>query len=95
MKISEITADYLIDYCTAYNDEATKRDMEIILAASKSYIKSYTGLDDSTMDSYEDLTLILLAIASDSYDNRSFSVETSKVNQLYQSILDMHCTNLL
>lgn len=95
MKISEVKVDYIISYCNAYQDEDTKRDMEIILAAAKSYIKSYTGLDDDAMDEYEDLTLILLAIVSDSYDNRSFSVETSKVNNLYQSILDMHCTNLL
>ena len=95
MKFSEVTIDDLIRYCNAYDDEGTKKDMKIILEGVKSYIKSYTGLDDDKVDDIEDLTLVLLAISADMFDNREFTIENNKVNSLYKSILDMHSVNYL
>ena len=95
MKVSEVTIDDLISYCNAYDDDTTKKDMEIILNGVKSYIKSYTGLTLDRIDEIEDLTLALLAICSDMFDNRNFTVENDKVNKLYKSILDMHSVNYL
>ena len=95
MKFSEVTIDDLIRYCNAYDDESTKKDMKVILEGVKSYIKSYTGLNDEEVDDIEDLTLVLLAISADMFDNREFTVENNKVNFLYKSILDMHSMNYL
>ncbi|MDO5518418.1 MAG: head-tail connector protein [Clostridium sp.] len=95
MKFSEVTIDDLIKYCNAYDDESTKNDMKIILSGVKSYIKSYTGLNDDEVDEVEDLTLVLLAICADMLDNREFTIENNKVNSLYKSILDMHSMNYL
>lgn len=95
MNISEVTIENLIDYCNAYDDEQTKREMTIILSGVKAYIKSYTGLTNEEMDEIEDLTLVLLAICADMFDNREFTVESNAVNSLYKSILDMHSMNYL
>ena len=72
MKFSEVTIEDLIRYCNAYDDESTKKDMKVILEGVKSYIKSYTGLNDEEVDDIEDLTLVLLAISADMFDNREF-----------------------
>ena len=95
MKFSEVNIYDLISYCNAYDDESTKKDMKVILEGVKSYIKSYTGLNDEEVDDIEDLTLVLLAISADMFDNREFTIENNKVNSLYKSILDMHSMNYL
>ena len=95
MKFSEVTINDLIRYCNAYDDESTKKDLKVILEGVKSYIKSYTGLNDEEVDDIEDLTLVLLAISSDMFDHREFSIESKNVNSLYKSILDMHSMNYL
>lgn len=95
MKFSEVNIYDLISYCNAYDDEKTKNEMKIILEGVKSYIKSYTGLNDEEVDDIEDLTLVLLAISSDMFDYREFSIESKNVNSLYKSILDMHSINYL
>lgn len=52
MKVSDITnkeiADYLkLDYLSLTNDE--KADLDTLLSIAKSFIKSYTGLEDITV----------------------------------------------
>lgn len=95
MKFSEVNIYDLISYCNAYDDEKTKNEMKIILEGIKSYMKSYTGLNDEEVDDIEDLTLVLLAISSDMFDHREFSIESKNVNSLYKAILDMHSINYL
>lgn len=94
MKISEVTIQQLKEYCRV---DSTDEDMLFtsILAATKSYIKSYTGLTDVQIDTKLDLTIALYVLAADMYDNRQYSVDNTKVNVTTKSILDMHSINLL
>ncbi len=94
MMISEVTISDLKQYANVYHDEDNNL-LSSILASSKSYIKSYTGLSDEQIDEKEDLTIALMVLANDMYDNRAFQVQDSKVNVVIQSILDMHSVNLL
>lgn len=73
-----------------------------ILSITKSYMSSYTGLpitsvnaNDTTLDSYEDLSIAELIIAQDMYDNRSLEVKSESQNKIVTTILDMHSVNLL
>lgn len=91
MKISEITTDYLIEYCNAYTDDT--KLMEIFRDSAIKYIKDYTGLED--LDQYEDITLAFLSLVAEMYDNRAFTTDKVKVNSLVESILNLHCRNLL
>lgn len=68
---------------------------DTLLAAAKSYIMSYTGLDEAEMDLHEEISIAILVLCSDLYDNRQMMVESDKVNRTVRSILDLHSTNLL
>ncbi|MEH7093944.1 head-tail connector protein [Neobacillus vireti] len=96
MKISEVGIRELKEYAREYNDDVeTIKTFELILVAGKAYIKGYTGLTDEQLDTHEDLTIVLMVLSNEMYDNRVFSVESDKVNTVIKSILDMHSVNLL
>lgn len=94
MKVSEVTIEDLKEYANVYHNEDDKL-FNNILVACKSYIKNYTGLDDTKMDSKEDLTMALLVLSNEFYDNRIYSVQDSNSNKVVNSILDMYSINLL
>ena len=92
MKLSEVTAKQVGDYIRVDSKESI---VPIILSAAKMYVLNYTGLTAEKADDYEDLTVALLVLCSDMYDNRQMAVDNSSVNKVVQSILDMHCLILL
>ena len=47
------------------------------------------------LDQHDDITIAVLALISDMYDNRSVSVKETGVNRIVESILGMHSVNLL
>jgi uncharacterized phage protein (predicted DNA packaging) len=94
MLISEVGIQDLKDYANVYHNEDDQL-FSSILPACKSYIKGYTGLDETKLDTHEDLSIALMVLANELYDNRSFTVENNKVNMVVKSILDMHSVNLL
>lgn len=94
MKISEVTITDLKEYANVEHDYDDKIFSNILLAA-KSYIKSYTGLNEEQIDEKEDLTIALMILCNELYDNREFSVQDNKVNVVISNILDMHSVNLL
>ena len=94
MKISEVTITDLKEYANV--DHVLDDNLfQAILMATKSYIKSYTGLTVEQMDTKEDLTIVLMILANEMYDNRTYTVENDKANKVVTSILDMHSINLM
>lgn len=94
MKISDLTIKDLKEYAHVYHDEDDQL-FENILKACKSFIKNYTGLLQESIDLKEDLTIALMVLANEMYDNRTMTVQNDKVNFVVKSILDMHSINLL
>ncbi len=94
MKISEITSKYIAEYLRVDAEEEANT-INIALSASKNYIKGYTGLDDTALDNYEDLTIALLILCAEMFDNRQFTVQNDKENPVVKQILAMHSINLL
>lgn len=92
MKISEVTLGDLAKFCIADEDD---RILPIILAASKAYVRSYTKLTDTELDEHEDITIALLVLCSDMYDNRQTTVDGSNENMIVSTILAMHSKNYL
>lgn len=98
MKVSEIR---IRDICQQIREEEnylTEEDkdyLEKLLTAAKSYIRSYTGLSDAQIDGHEDITTAALVLVSDMYDNRQMYVDKSNANRVVDTILGMHCVNLL
>jgi uncharacterized phage protein (predicted DNA packaging) len=94
VKISEITIEHLKDYAHVTHD-ADNETFSTILAASRSYIQSYTGLTLESLDLHEDITIALMILGNEMYENRVYMVEGTSVNKVVSTILNMHSTNLL
>lgn len=94
MKISEVTITDLKEYANVDHGLDDKL-FHAILMATKSYVKNYTGLSVEQLDNKEDLTIALMILANEMYDNRAYTVENDKANKIVNSILDMHSINLL
>lgn len=98
MKVSEIT---LKDICRqirteeAYLTEDDRKYLAILQKAAMEYVKGYTGLDDVEIDTHEDITIAVLVLISDMYDNRQMTVDKGNVNRVVDTILGMYCINLL
>ena len=98
MKVSEIT---LKDICRqirtdeSYLTEDDEGYLVILQKAAVEYVKSYVGLDESEIDIHEDITIAVLVLISDMYDNRQMYVDKANVNRVVDTILGMYCENLL
>lgn len=98
MKVSEIA---LNDICRqireeeAYLTEEDRKYLSILQKANVEYVKGYTGLDETAIDTHEDITIAVLVLVSDMYDNRQMTVDRNNVNRVVDTILGMYCENLL
>lgn len=73
-------------------------DEELIKSMQKaavSYVCGQTGLSETEIDKYEDITIAVLTVISDMWDNRSLTIDRSTPNNLVDNILFMHSENLL
>ena len=107
MKVSEITTSTLTEYIRI--DSPTKSDttlLDAILIAAKDYVRNITGLPltaktdaegntPDNIDAHEDITIAVLVLCQDMWDNRSMYVEKDNVNKVVSTILGMHCRNLI
>ncbi len=92
MKLSEVTSAKIKAFCGVSDDEDGM--LEICAGAAKSYIKGYTGLDDTQIDEYEDITVAYLVLINDMYSSRDFSSDKAS-NPVTAQILALHSVNLL
>ena len=98
MKVSELTIPIIGNYCRIMDDDVTDSEnlsLEAMKIAAISYARSYTGLSDSEMERHEDITIAILTLIADMYDNRSMIVDKNNVNRTAEVILSMHAKNLL
>lgn len=79
----------------AYLTEDDREYLGILQRAAVEYVKSYTGLDGAAIDTHEDITIAVLVLISDMYDNRQMTVDKNNVNRVVDTILGMYCVNLL
>lgn len=104
MKVSEVTLATLKNYIRVDHDEDDVL-LGAILVGAKAFIKGYTGLplvDDlateeieHNIDQHEDISIALLVLCSEMYDNRSYSVDNHEVNPVVRTILQMYSVNNL
>lgn len=94
MKISTITAQEVLDYLRAEQDEIGL--MEPIMDAAKAYIMDETALSSEEIDCFPDLYIAFMVLCQDFYDNRSYTQETKTVsNRTVETILGHHRMNLV
>lgn len=98
MKVSELNLSLICDYCRIIEDDLTETEkitLEAMQKAAISYCTKYTALTESQLDEHEDITIAVLSLISDMYDNRLRYVDKSSVNRTVETILNMHAYNLI
>ena len=95
MKISEITAGDVEEFIRLEPGSYSKQMMAAIMKAAESYILDYTGLSKEAADEKEDFYIAYMVLCQDMFDNRTMYVEKKNVNKVVESVLAMHCINLL
>lgn len=102
MKISEITIANVADFLRLETGDYDITTLTAIMAAANQYIADYTGIpatsEDATidtLDNHPDFYIAYMVLCQDMYDNRTMYVDNSNVNKVVETILGMHCVNLL
>lgn len=94
MKTSELTLDVIKQYLRIDgNDDDIL--LNAFLSASIQYCTSYMGCTLEDLEKYDDVTIVILALISDSYEVRQFTTSTVTTNPVMQGVLDLHCSNFL
>lgn len=101
MKVSEIQASDIADYLILDKEDYNEKQLELLISTAKIFISNYTGIPikstngEKSLDDYEDFYIVVLVLCQDMYDNRSLYVDKSNLNKVVDTILGMHCRNLL
>ena len=94
MKTSELTLDVIKQYLRIDgNDDDIL--LNAFLSASIQYCTSSMGCTKEDLEKYDDVTIVILALISDSYEVRQFTTSTVTTNPIMQGVLDLHCSNFL
>ena len=97
MKLSEIDVPFVKEYLRQDGDEDDKL-IGAILEGAKDYIVKYTGQSLEKLEESEDLTIAVLVLVAEFYDNRTISVNDRinlKVNMMLESLIGRYSINLL
>ena len=97
MKLSEIDVPFVKEYLRQDGDEDDKL-IEAILEGAKDYIVKYTGQSLKQLEESEDLTIAILVLCAEFYDNRTISVNDRlnlRVNSMLDSLMGRYSINLI
>lgn len=102
-EVSKITVNDIANYLRLSEvSDVEKIELQTYLKIAKNYISNYTGIpvesdDDKaeTLDSHPDFIIVVYVLCQDMYDNRSMYVDSTNLNKVVQTILDMHTRNNL
>ena len=97
MKLSEVDLTIVKEYLRQDSDE-DDRLITAIIEASKSYICNYTGQSIEQLEEHEDVTVAVLVLIAEFYDNRTINVNDRlnlRMNMMLESLLGRHSVNLL
>ena len=95
-KVSEITYRDVADYIRL--SEVTQDDQNTLtnlINISIDYISKYTGVAVENLDNYNDMVIVVFILCQDMWDNRTMYVDNTNLNKVVETILGMHCINLL
>lgn len=100
MTVSTIAVTDIADYLRLETGEYNSTVLQTMLDAAKAYISSYTGIPETAtegtkLDDYPDFVIAVYVLCQDMHDNRSMYVDKNNVNRVVETILGMHCVNLL
>lgn len=98
MKVSDLNATTMMSFLRLDDSGAvTVAEVTAALNHAVAYVSQYTGIAVDDLDDYADITQAVMIMTQDFYDNRAYQVQKdlNYTNKAVDSILRMHCTNLL
>ena len=98
MKISEIDSQILCQHVRILEedmDNLERKLLEALKTDAVSYVAGYTGIPEEELDEYEDITIAVLVLVSDMYDNRQMYVDKNYSNKVVETILNLYRRNLI
>ena len=93
MKVKEIETENVAQYLRL--DEYDEDQMTAFLDSAKAFVRSYTGLTDDEINMHDDFYIVVMILCQDMYDNRCMYVDKNNLNKVVETMLGMHCVNLL
>ena len=97
MKLTEIDVPFVKEYLRQDGDE-DDRLIGAILEGAKDYIVKYTGQSLEQLEESEDLTIAVLVLVAELYDNRTISVNERinlRINSMLESLIGRYSVNLI
>lgn len=93
-KVSDITTNDIAEYLRLvdYTDD-DENTLSNLLGIAKTFISNYTG--QTNLDQFQDFVIVVLILCQDMWDNRTLYVEKASLSYPVETILGMHCINLL
>lgn len=98
MKVSELNLKTVCNHIREIFENLDVTDINLLEAETISaiqFVMSYTGLPQNELDNYEDLTIAVLCLISDMWDNREYVTNQVNLNPTVQTILSLHCYNFV
>lgn len=95
-KVSDIKAADLAEYLRL--TDPTTSDLNTLSSlqgVAETYITQYTGKTLEQLDDYQDTVIAVMVLVQDMWDNRTMYVDSTNVNKVVDSILNLHQVNLL
>jgi hypothetical protein len=96
-RVSDITAQDIAEYLRIAELSQSEEDfLQLSIGVAIDYILKYTGIKDAaTLDSYNDMVIVVFVLCQDMYDTRALYVDNSNVNKVVENVLGLHQRNLL
>ena len=93
-KVSDITTNDIAEYLRLVDyTEDDEHTLSNLLGIAKTFISNYTG--QTNIDQFQDFVIVVLILCQDMWDNRTLYVEKASLSYPVETILGMHCINLL
>lgn len=95
-KVSEITSGNMAEYLRLVDPTVDDLNtLNTLMDVAIDYISNYTGHTKEELDEFNDVVIVALILVQDMWDNRTMYVDSSNVNKVVESILNLHSGNLL
>lgn len=96
MKVSELTAGIIKDYCGISDNDSDDIIEKLLLPAARKYITGYTGLTAEQCDEHDDLAVACMVLVNDMFSQREYTISPGRqLSPTVRTILGMYSVNYL
>lgn len=96
MRISDLTAAVVKDYCGISDEDSDTIINDVLLPAAKAYICGFTGLTAEQCDEHDDLTTACMVLVNDMFTSRDYTLSSHRqVSPTVRTILSLYAVNYL